>query len=93
VGKEEGDKKKRSHEGFKTSALDRTRAKPCTVCVEMGLYARTHVSEFECKPVSAIERIVVRSITGYRNLKQTKIKINKANKFIQTTKTNKKNKK
>jgi hypothetical protein len=58
-----------SHQG----ALDHTRVGPCTVCVvrsysecvcvcDVGLCVRTKVSEFECKPVSTIERIVVCSI-------------------------------
>jgi hypothetical protein len=65
VGKEEGDLK-RSREGFKMSALDRTQAKPCTVCdarrctasvCDVGLCARTHVSEFKRKPVYAIKHM------------------------------------
>jgi hypothetical protein len=43
----------RSHQG----AFDRIRAR-VRVC-DVGLYARTNVSEFERKPVSAIERTVV----------------------------------
>jgi hypothetical protein len=51
-----------SHQGV----FDRT--KVCSIafvqeCVcDVGLYARTDKSEFEHKPMSAIERIVVRSI-------------------------------
>jgi hypothetical protein len=77
------------------SAIDLTKVRSIAFvqeCVcDVGLYTRTNVSEFDRKPESAIERIVVRSIAGYRN---KTLKINKTNKFVQTTiqTTNKKNK-
>ena len=46
------------------NAFDRIRAE--CVC-DVGLCARTNASEFECRPVSAIEHIVVRSIAQCNN--------------------------
>jgi hypothetical protein len=90
-GETEGSELKRVTCWFWMSSIDRTKVRSIAFlqeCVcDVGLCTRTNVSEFDRKPESAIKRIVVRSITRYKN---KTLKINKTNKFIQTT--NKKNK-